>query len=96
VHRGLAGERETAAFATGEAGRDRRAITKRRPRCHWGDRDRTIPFERYGRPLLTSIPQAEHVVLPGVGHVPMHGDPALVAETILQTTSATGEGSRIP
>jgi pimeloyl-ACP methyl ester carboxylesterase len=59
-------------------------------RIAWGDRDRTIPFERYGRPLLTSIPQAEHVVLPGVGHVPMHDDPALVAETILQTTSATG------
>jgi pimeloyl-ACP methyl ester carboxylesterase len=59
-------------------------------RIAWGDRDRTIPFERYGRPLLTALPQAEHVVLAGVGHVPMYDDPALVADTILQTTAAAG------
>jgi pimeloyl-ACP methyl ester carboxylesterase len=59
-------------------------------RIAWGDRDRTIPFERYGRPLLTTVPRAERVVLAGVGHVPMYDDPALVADTILETTAKTG------
>lgn len=59
-------------------------------RIAWGDHDRTIPFERYGRPFLATVPQAEHKVLAGVGHVPMYDDPALVAHTILQTTSDTG------
>jgi len=52
----------------------------------WSEFDRTIPFERYGKPMLAAVPGARHVTLHGVGHVPMLDDPALVARTILETT----------
>jgi pimeloyl-ACP methyl ester carboxylesterase len=55
-------------------------------RIAWAARDRTIPFERYGRPILAALPDAEHVTLPGVGHVPMFDDPGLTARTILEVT----------
>jgi pimeloyl-ACP methyl ester carboxylesterase len=55
-------------------------------RIAWPRRDRTVPFERYGRPLLAIVPQAEVVRLDGVGHVPMYDDPQLVARTILDVT----------
>ena len=63
-------------------------------RIAWAERDRMIPFERYGRPLLEMMPAAEHVTLPGVGHGPMYDDPDLVARTILEVTAAasTAEG----
>jgi len=48
----------------------------------WSEFDRTIPFERYGRPLLARVPGATHLTLPGVGHVPMLDDPDLVVRTI--------------
>jgi pimeloyl-ACP methyl ester carboxylesterase len=56
-------------------------------RVAWPDRDRLIPFERYGVPLLAAVPGAELVRLPGVGHVPMSDDPQLVARTILEVTA---------
>ncbi|WP_320671817.1 alpha/beta fold hydrolase [Patulibacter defluvii] len=49
----------------------------------WAERDRTLPFDRYGRPWLEASGAAELVRLRGVGHVPMLDDPALVARTIL-------------
>ena len=55
-------------------------------RIAWAQRDRTIPFERYGRPLLELVPGAELVMLPGVGHAPMYDDPHLVARTVLEVT----------
>jgi pimeloyl-ACP methyl ester carboxylesterase len=55
-------------------------------RIAWAENDRTIPFERFGRPLLDLVPAAEHVTLPGVGHVPMYDDPELVVQTILDVT----------
>jgi pimeloyl-ACP methyl ester carboxylesterase len=55
-------------------------------RIAWSGSDRTIPYGRYGRPLMDAVPGAELVVLPGVGHVPMVDNPALVAWTILQHT----------
>jgi pimeloyl-ACP methyl ester carboxylesterase len=55
-------------------------------RLAWGDRDKTIPFEAYGRPLVSAIPEAEMITLPGVGHVPMYDDPELVANSILAVT----------
>ncbi|GAA1087139.1 alpha/beta fold hydrolase [Pseudonocardia alni] len=55
-------------------------------RVAWAGSDRTIPYGRYGRPLMDAVPGAELVVLPGVGHVPMVDNPALVAWTILQHT----------
>jgi alpha-beta hydrolase superfamily lysophospholipase len=58
-------------------------------RIAWAERDRTIPFSRYGRPLLDALDGAEHVTLAGVGHVPMYDDPGLVARTILEVTTRT-------
>lgn len=58
-------------------------------RIAWSGNDRTIPLERYGRPLVANNPGAELVILPGVGHVPMFDDPALVVRTILDVTTAT-------
>lgn len=55
-------------------------------RIAWAGSDRTIPFRRYGRPMLEAVPDADFVVLPGVGHVPMVDNPELVAWTILQHT----------
>jgi pimeloyl-ACP methyl ester carboxylesterase len=57
-------------------------------RIAWAERDRTIPLARFGRAFLASVPGAEHVTMPGVGHVPMYDDPALVARTILDVTLA--------
>ena len=58
-------------------------------RIAWGERDRTIPFPQYGQPFTGLIPDAELVMMPGVGHVPMYDDPALVIRTILEVTIAT-------
>jgi pimeloyl-ACP methyl ester carboxylesterase len=55
-------------------------------RVAWGELDRTIPFPGYGVPLLEHLPNAEVVHLPGVGHVPMFDDPALITRTILEVT----------
>jgi pimeloyl-ACP methyl ester carboxylesterase len=60
-------------------------------RLAWSEHDRTIPFRRYGRPMLDALPGAEFVELPGVGHVPMIDDPALVSRTILQVTWSADE-----
>jgi alpha-beta hydrolase superfamily lysophospholipase len=65
-------------------------------RIAWAEFDRTIPFARYGRPVLQAIPHAEHVVLPGVGHVPMFDDPDLVARTILDVTRRVDHYRRPP
>jgi pimeloyl-ACP methyl ester carboxylesterase len=70
-------------------------------RIAWGACDRTLPFGDYGTPWLEQFPQAEHVELPGCGHVPTYDDPDLVARTILEVTaprvqpaSARGAASR--
>lgn len=57
-------------------------------RVAWGELDRTIPFPGYGVPLMEHLPTAELVHLPGVGHVPMFDDPALIARTVLEVTRA--------
>jgi alpha-beta hydrolase superfamily lysophospholipase len=59
-------------------------------RIAWAERDRTIPFASYGQPYAELIPGAEIVTLPGVGHVPMYDDPALVVQTILDVTTRQG------
>jgi pimeloyl-ACP methyl ester carboxylesterase len=58
-----------------------------RARVAWGARDRTLPFARYGAPWRDVLPGAEHVELPGCGHVPTWDDPGLVAATILGVSS---------
>ena len=55
-------------------------------RVVWAERDRIIPFERNGLPLLERVPGAELVRLAGVGHVPMSDDPEQVARLILEVT----------
>jgi len=57
-------------------------------RVVWAERDRIIPFERNGLPLLERVPGAELVRLAGVGHVPMPDDPGQVARLILEVTGA--------
>jgi pimeloyl-ACP methyl ester carboxylesterase len=62
----------------------------------WADRDRMLPFGRYGRPLLENVGPVDLVRLPGVGHVPMLDDPALVAHTILTTTRRVDDPRKVP
>jgi pimeloyl-ACP methyl ester carboxylesterase len=62
-------------------------------RVAWAERDRTIPYHRYGHPMRARIPGAEFITLPGVGHVPMSDDPRLVARTILEMTIAVDEAA---
>jgi pimeloyl-ACP methyl ester carboxylesterase len=62
-------------------------------RVAWAERDKTIPYRRYGHPMRARIPGAEFTTLPGVGHVPMSDDPRLVARTILEVTSAVDEAA---
>jgi pimeloyl-ACP methyl ester carboxylesterase len=50
----------------------------------WGQKDRLIPYHRYGRPMREVVRGAEFITLPDVGHVPMYDDPRLVARTILE------------
>jgi pimeloyl-ACP methyl ester carboxylesterase len=61
----------------------------------WAEHDRTLPFRRYGAPYLKALPEATHVTLPGVGHLPMFDDSALVAQTILNYTNQA-ENSAAP
>lgn len=59
----------------------------------WANRDRTIPFENYGYPMLRALGPVDLVGLSGVGHVPMLDDPALVAHTILAATRRVDDTS---
>jgi pimeloyl-ACP methyl ester carboxylesterase len=53
-------------------------------RVLWAELDRTLPFARYGRPLIAALPGAELELLAGVGHVPMIDDPEATADAILR------------
>ncbi len=69
-------------------------------RLVWAQRDRTIPFKRYGTPWATVLPNAELMQLAGVGHVPMYDDPGLVTRTVLEFTDRvdhpSGPASTLP
>lgn len=52
-------------------------------RLVWGTKDRTLPFGRYGRPMVAAVPGAELEMLDNVGHVPMIDDPEATADAIL-------------
>jgi pimeloyl-ACP methyl ester carboxylesterase len=56
-------------------------------RIAWAEHDHVVPWRPYGRPFLRTVPEAEFVRLPGVGHLPMHDDPELVSRVILQVTT---------
>ncbi len=48
----------------------------------WPEQDRVLPRKAYGTPFEDGLPQAEHTVMRGVGHVAMWDDPALVADLV--------------
>jgi pimeloyl-ACP methyl ester carboxylesterase len=49
----------------------------------WGTRDRVLPSRYFAARLRDGIPGAEYRELPGLGHVSMVDDPALVADLVL-------------
>ncbi len=52
----------------------------------WAEKDRILPRKAYSTLFDEQMPQAERTVMPGVGHVAMWDDPALVADVILRFT----------
>lgn len=54
----------------------------------WCEEDATLPAAEYARNVGERIPQAAFKTIPGVGHVPMIDDPALVARVIAATANA--------
>ncbi|MBI5310738.1 MAG: alpha/beta fold hydrolase [Actinobacteria bacterium] len=57
-------------------------------RIAWGTKDRILPYSRYSTGWRRLLPDADWVTLHGLGHVPMSDDPELVANTILEVTTA--------
>jgi len=65
-------------------------------RIAWSERDRIIlPRAEYQTRLSRLVPDAEVITLAGVGHVPMHDDPELVARTITEVTARVDAGSAV-
>ncbi len=62
-------------------------------RIAWGTKDRILPVERYSERMRRLVPHADFVELPGLGHVPMTDDPALIARTILEITTRSPVGA---
>ncbi|MDX6739604.1 alpha/beta hydrolase [Actinocorallia sp. A-T 12471] len=54
----------------------------------WAQRDLVLPLYQ-AKVARTLLPHAEHIVLPGCGHVPMNDDPYRVATTILRGSRPT-------
>ncbi|MDT4892705.1 MAG: hypothetical protein QOE97_1740 [Pseudonocardiales bacterium] len=60
----------------------------------WAARDLVLP--RWQAEVARQwLPQAEHVRMPGVGHVPMFDDPELVAEILLRGSEPTATVSQL-
>ncbi|MGE3662958.1 MAG: alpha/beta fold hydrolase [Pseudonocardia sp.] len=57
-------------------------------RLVWAQPDRVIPYAHFGAPMLAKLPGAELIRQPGIGHVPMSDDPALVSRLITEVTTA--------
>lgn len=55
-------------------------------RVVWGARDKILPFEKFGQPLLDVLGLSSCVMLDDCGHTPMFDDPQGVAEQILAFT----------
>jgi pimeloyl-ACP methyl ester carboxylesterase len=55
-------------------------------RIAWSTEDRTLPPKTCTGWYRSAFPNAEWVDLPGLGHLPQHDDPQLVARTILEVT----------
>jgi pimeloyl-ACP methyl ester carboxylesterase len=52
----------------------------------WGERDRVLIFSRQAPRARRRLPDAEHVVLRGCGHVPTWDDPGQVASVLLSAS----------
>jgi pimeloyl-ACP methyl ester carboxylesterase len=55
----------------------------------WAEHDRVLPPSQAKRAART-YPDAQHVMMSGVGHVPMPDDPSLVVDVLLQGSSRGG------
>jgi len=49
----------------------------------WGSRDLLLPHALQARRARRELPQARHITLPGLGHVPFWDDPEMVSRVIL-------------
>lgn len=56
----------------------------------WSERDRILPLHMADL-ARERIPQAEHVTLPGCGHMPVSDDPALISSVVLDTIAAAAK-----
>lgn len=64
-------------------------------RIAWGTKDRILPYRGYTPAHKRHFPHAEWITLEGLGHVPMSDDPARVAQTILDlSTAIAGDAAR--
>lgn len=62
-------------------------------RIAWGTKDRLLPPARYSQRLRRLLPDAEFTDLPGLGHLPMWDDPAMVARAVLEVSSPSRTAS---
>lgn len=60
----------------------------------WCEKDTTLPFEKFGQPMLDTLGLESAVVLKGCGHNPMYDDPEGVAKVILDFTRAVERDER--
>ncbi len=67
-----------------------RPMTERELPVHiaWCARDRVIPFEAYGRPMLKAVAGSVPRIVRNAGHVPMYDEPEQVAGLILETIAS--------
>lgn len=56
----------------------------------WSEHDGLVPMPTFSDPWRAAAPHAHFRILAGVGHVPMHDDPQLVADTIDHWIKYTG------
>lgn len=75
-----------------------RPMTRRDVPVHiaWCERDKVIPFEIYGRPMLKAVPGSEARTVRNAGHVPMYDEPGQIVELILETIAAAETGNDSP
>jgi pimeloyl-ACP methyl ester carboxylesterase len=55
----------------------------------WGQHDRVLPVSQ-AKQAARVYPDAQHLILSGVGHVPMPDDPRLVVDVLLEGSSRGG------
>ena len=60
-------------------------------RIAWGSKDRILPKATHSGHFHEAVPGAEWVDLPGLGHLPQHDDPDLVARVVLEVTQGQRE-----